>query len=101
MTDRPARWPETPDIVTRLRSRREAWTCIRDEAASEIEKLRAEVRQWMATAAHLDIQCAEWCAENNAMRAVTEAAVLYCTTGQDRGGEKLLDAVAAYREMKK
>ena len=35
------------------------------------------------------------------MQAVTKAAVLYCTTGQDRGGEKLLDAVAAYREMKK
>jgi hypothetical protein len=40
MTDRPARWPDTPDIVTRLRSRREAWVCIREEAASEIEKLR-------------------------------------------------------------
>ena len=39
--------------------------------------------------------------EIDAMRAVTEAAVLYCTTGQDRGGEKLLDAVKAYREMKK
>ncbi len=80
MTDRLARWPDTPDIVTRLRSRREAWTCIREEAASEIEKLRKE---------------------NDVLRAVTEAAVLYCTTGQDRGGEKLLDAVAAYREMKK
>ncbi len=80
MTDRPARWPDTPDITVRLRSRREAWTCIREEAASEIEKLRKE---------------------NDAMRAVTEAAVLYCTTGQDRGGEKLLDAVAAYRDMKK
>jgi len=80
MTDRPARWPDTLDITVRLRSRREAWTCIREEAASEIEKLRKE---------------------NDAMRAVTEAAVLYCTTGQDRGGEKLLDAVAAYREMKK
>ena len=42
MTDRPTRWPETPDIVTRLRARREAWTCIREEAASEIEKLVAE-----------------------------------------------------------
>jgi hypothetical protein len=80
VTDRLARWPDTPDIVTRLRSRREAWTCIREEAASEIEKLRKE---------------------NDVLRAVTEAAVLYCTTGQDRGGEKLLDAVAAYREMKK
>jgi hypothetical protein len=80
MTDRPARWPNTPDIVTRLRARREAWTCIREEAASEIEKLRKE---------------------NDVLRAVTEAAVLYCTTGQDRGGEKLLDAVAAYREMLK
>jgi hypothetical protein len=80
MTDRPARWPDTPDIVTRLRSRREAWTCIREEAASEIEKLRKE---------------------NDAMRAVTEAAVLYCTSGQDRGGEKLLDAVKNYREMLK
>jgi hypothetical protein len=40
MTDRPTRWPETPDIVTRLRARREDWTCIREEAASEIEKLR-------------------------------------------------------------
>ena len=80
MTDRPARWPDTLDITTRLRSRREAWTCIREEAASEIEKLRKE---------------------NDVLRAVTEAAVLYCTTGQDRGGEKLLDAVAAYREMLK
>ena len=80
MTDRPARWSDTLDITVRLRSRREAWTCIREEAASEIEKLRKE---------------------NDAMRAVTEAAVLYCTTGQDRGGEKLLEAVAAYREMKK
>jgi hypothetical protein len=80
MLDRPARWPDTTDIVTRLRSRREAWTCIREEAASEIENLRKE---------------------NDVLRAVTEAAVLYCTTGQDRGGEKLLDAVAAYREMKK
>ena len=43
MTDRPRRWPETPDIVIRLRSRREAWTCIREEAASEIEKLRAKL----------------------------------------------------------
>ncbi len=43
MTDRPARWPDTLDIVTRLRSRREAWTCIREEAASEIEKLRAKL----------------------------------------------------------
>jgi hypothetical protein len=80
MTDRPTRWPETPDIVTRLRARREAWTCIREEAASEIERLRKE---------------------NDVLRAVTEAAVLYCTTGQDRGGEKLLDAVAAYKEMLK
>jgi hypothetical protein len=40
-------------------------------------------------------------AKNEAMRAVAEAAVLYCTTGQDRGGEKLLKAVAAYMEMKK
>ena len=78
MTDRPASWPDTLDITVRLRLRREAWTCIREEAASEIERLRKE---------------------NDAMRAVTEAAVLYCTTGQDRGGEKLLDAVAAYREM--
>jgi hypothetical protein len=39
--------------------------------------------------------------DNAAMRAVTEAAVLYCTTGQDRGGEKLLGAVAVYRETKK
>jgi hypothetical protein len=38
---------------------------------------------------------------NAVMRDVTEAAVLYCTTGQDRGGEKLLDAIAAYKEMKK
>ena len=43
MTDRPTRWPETPDIVTRLRARREDWTCIREEAASEIEKLRAKL----------------------------------------------------------
>ena len=80
MTDRPIRWPDTLDITVRLRSRRDAWTCIREEAASEIEKLRKE---------------------NDVLRAVTEAAVLYCTTGQDRGGEKLLDAVAAYRELKK
>lgn len=43
MLDRPKRWPETPDIVIRLRARREAWTCIREEAASEIEKLRAKL----------------------------------------------------------
>ena len=43
MTERPTRWPETPDIVIRLRARREAWTCIREEAASEIEKLRAKL----------------------------------------------------------
>ena len=77
---RPARWPDTADITVRLRARRDQWTCIREEAASEIEELRKE---------------------NDVLRAVTEAAVLYCTTGQDRGGEKLLDAVKAYREMKK
>ncbi len=43
MTDRPARWPDTLDITVRLRARREAWTCIREEAASEIEKLRAKL----------------------------------------------------------
>jgi hypothetical protein len=68
------------DIIARLERSPAAWVCIRREAADEIRKLRKE---------------------NDAMRAVTEAAVLYCTTGQDRGGEKLLDAVAAYREMKK
>jgi hypothetical protein len=67
------------DIIARLERSPAAWVCIRREAADEIRKLRKE---------------------NDAMRAVTEAAVLYCTTGQDRGGEKLLDAVAAYREMK-
>lgn len=87
MTDRPARWPDTLDITVRLRSRREAWTCIREEAAAYIEEKRRENETLRK--------------ENDAMRAVTEAAVLYCTTGQDRGGEKLLDAVAAYREMKK
>jgi len=87
MTDRPARWPDTPDIVTRLRSRREAWTCIREEAASEIEKLRAGLKDAME--------------QLKREAPVVNAAVLYCTTGQDRGGEKLLDAVAAYREMKK
>jgi hypothetical protein len=86
MTDRPARWPDTPDIVTRLRSRREAWTCIREEAASEIEKLRAGLEDAFA--------------QLKREAPVVNAAVLYCTTGQDRGGEKLLDAVAAYREMK-
>ncbi len=40
-------------------------------------------------------------AKNEAMRAVAEAAVLYCTTGQDRGGEKLLRAVYAYMEVEK
>ncbi len=68
------------DIIARLERSPAAWVCIRREAADEIRKLRKE---------------------NDAMRAVTEAAVLYCTTGQDRGGEKLLDAVAAYKEMKK
>ena len=66
------------DIIARLERSAAAWVCIRREAADEIRKLRKE---------------------NDAMRAVTEAAVLYCTTGQDRGGEKLLDAVAAYGEM--
>jgi hypothetical protein len=68
------------DIIARLERSPAAWVCIRREAADEIRKLRKE---------------------NDAMRAVTEAAVLYCTTGQDRGGEKLLDAVKAYREMLK
>jgi hypothetical protein len=68
------------DIIARLERSPAAWVCIRREAADEIRKLRKE---------------------NDAMRAVTEAAVLYCTTGQDRGGEKLLDAVAAYRENTK
>jgi len=68
------------DIIARLERSPAAWVCIRREAADEIRKLRKE---------------------NDVLRAVTEAAVLYCTTGQDRGGEKLLDAVAAYREMKK
>jgi hypothetical protein len=68
------------DIIARLERSPAAWVCIRREAADEIRKLRKE---------------------NSVLRAVTEAAVLYCTTGQDRGGEKLLDAVAAYREMKK
>ncbi len=68
------------DIIARLERSPAAWVCIRREAADEIRKLRKE---------------------NDAMRAVTEAAVLYCTTGQDRGGEKLLDAVDAYREMNK
>lgn len=40
MTDRPARWPDTPDITVRLRSKRGEWTCIREEAASELEKER-------------------------------------------------------------
>ena len=48
MLDRPKKWPETPDIVIRLRARREAWTCIREEAASEIEKLRDEVERLTA-----------------------------------------------------
>ena len=43
MLDRPKQWHETPDIVIRLRARREAWTCIREEAASEIENLREDV----------------------------------------------------------
>lgn len=30
------------------------------------------------------------------MRPVVEAAVIYCTTGQDRGGEKLLAAIKSY-----
>ena len=68
------------DIIARLERSPAAWVCIRREAAEEIRKLRKE---------------------NDVLRAVTEAAALYCTTGQDRGGEKLLDAVAAYREMKK
>jgi hypothetical protein len=67
------------DIIARLERSPAAWVCIRREAADEIRKLRKE---------------------NDVLRAVTEAAVLYCTTGQDRGGEKLLDAVAAYKEMK-
>lgn len=52
MTDRPTRWPETPDIVTRLRARREAWTCIREEAASEIEVLRAKLATITTTLNH-------------------------------------------------
>ena len=67
------------DIIARLERSPAAWVCIRREAADEIRRLRKE---------------------NDVLRAVTEAAVLYCTTGQDRGGEKLLDTVAAYREMK-
>jgi hypothetical protein len=67
------------DIIARLERSPAAWVCIRREAADEIRKLRKE---------------------NDVLRAVTEAAVLYCTTGQDRGGEKLLDAVADYKEMK-
>ena len=68
------------DIIARLERSPAAWVCIRREAADEIRKLRKE---------------------NDVLRAVTEAAVLYCTTGQDRGGEKLLDAVTAYKEMLK
>ena len=68
------------DIISRLERSPAAWVCIRREAADEIRRLRKG---------------------NDVLRAVTEAAVLYCTTGQDRGGEKLLAAVAAYREMKK
>jgi hypothetical protein len=52
MTDRPTRWPETPDIVTRLRARREAWTCIREEAAAEIEKLRSKLSTITTTLNH-------------------------------------------------
>lgn len=52
MLDRPKKWPETPDIVTRLRARREDWTCIREEAASEIEKLRTKLNAITTTLNH-------------------------------------------------
>ncbi len=54
------------------------------------EKLEAVAEKWLQRAS-----------ENGRRAENAEAAVLYYTTGQDRGGEKLLDAVAAYREMKK
>jgi hypothetical protein len=64
------------DITARLRRHPYSWTSVHHEAAQEIERLRLEVSK---------------------LRDVAEAAVLYCTTGQDRGGEKLLDAVARFK----
>ncbi len=74
------------DIIARLERSPAAWVCIRREAADEIRKLRADLKDAME--------------QLRREAPVVSAAVLYCTTGQDRGGEKLLDAVAAYREMK-
>jgi len=82
------------DIIARLERSPAAWVCIRREAADEIRKLRKEK-------ARLEAALADAFAQLKREAAVVNASVLYCTTGQDRGGEKLLDAVAAYKEMKK
>ena len=67
------------DICHRLERSPGSYVCIRREAAAEIRALRKE---------------------NAAMKAVVDAAVLYCTTGQDRGGEKLLNAVYAFEKQR-
>lgn len=60
MTDRPTKWPETADITVRLRAKRGEWTCIREEAACEIEKLRKANLRLLGEVSSLTEESDQW-----------------------------------------